>query len=1129
MHGMNGRERCHAPARMACVTLLSCALAACGGGGGSSVNFGSASAVAGSDTALTILTIAAGAGGWVRAATVGGAVVAEIGADAPETFVYSVDSAATLTAIPATGYRFAGWALSPQGLACAHETETNPCELPVGSVTTDAAVLATFEAVPSTLTVGAGANGSVRATVAGAGAAAIDADSSQSFAFSVEATATLTAVPAGGYEFAGWMLSPSWLTCKGREQHNPCALDAGSVIVSVTVSATFEAVPTMLTVAAEAGGSVQAEVTGAGAVTVASDVSHSLAFSVLSAATLTAVAADGYRFAGWTSPDGLACARETETKPCELPVGSVTADAMVSAAFEAVPSTLTVTAGAGGSVQAAVAGAGAVTIGADSSQSFAFSVEAAAMLTAAPADGYRFAGWTLPGGLKCASGTDFNICELPTGSVTSDTSVSVAFQLLGPPGSWRGPGSVSQDGATRAAAPYAPGAFERWEGTPCDGSKELACDLSSVMASRALSTALFRPFVVDGIKSLAFGLGYYGTAPDHFRVSFQSGPDAGFTPVLGLESLSSGPARLTVSAHLLPWGLGGYLTEACDAQDSCVEADGGRWILEQPDSVAAIGYFKAPNADVRDQFGHAVALSADGATLAVGAEYEASARSGVFAPDDNGYQAALDSDGATQSGAVYVYRLSGSEWSLEAFVKGPAFGASDRFGRSLALSADGATLAVGMRNNASSHTGVFAPDDNGYQAALASYGASHSGAAAVYRRSGSAWSIEVFVKAPKISFSNDFGEAIALSADGATLAVGAPLDSSSHTGALAPNDNGYQAALASEGALRSALRSGPYNAAAYASLHSGAAYVYHRSDIGRWGIAAFVKAPKTGRGDDFGATLALSGDGATLAVGAPREASASSGTFAPGDTGYQAALDSDDLPDSGAVTVYRRSGSAWSIEAFVKAPKAGFRNDFGEALALSPDGSILVVGAPGEGSAATGVFAPTDAGYQAALDSRGGGGGAYVYRRSDAAWSVEAFVKVPVAGAGGAFGADLALSDDGSTLVVGAPGESSAATGVFAPTDAGYQAALDSGGAFISGGVTVYRRSNSRWRPEAFVKAPNTGANDNFGGALALSDDGSTLAVGAPGEDGGALTRPVSGNFADVGNSTHTSGAVYLY
>ena len=1065
------------------------------------------------------LTVAAGTNGSV-VAELTGVAAATVNADASQGLAFSVLSAATLTATASAGYRFAGWT-SPDGPACAGGPAGNPCALAAGSATDDATVSAAFELVPSTLTVAAGTNGSVVAERTGVAAATVNADSSQGLAFSVLSAATLTATARAGYRFAGWT-SPDGPACAGGLAGNPCELAAGSVTADATVSAAFELVPSTLTVAAGAGGWVAAELTGVAAATVNADSSQGLAFSVLSAATLTATASAGWAFAGWTSPDGPACAGGPAGNPCALAAGSATADATVSAAFEAVPSTLTVAAGTNGSVVAERTGVAAATVNADSSQRLAFSVLSAATLTATASAGYRFAGWTSPDGPACAGGLAGNPCELAAGSVTADATVSATFELR-PPATWRGPGSVSvsSDGSTHTAAAYAPGAFENWDGAPCDGSTQTACGVSSVMASASLPAAVFRPFVVGGIKSLTFGLGYHyhGDAPHYFSVSLLDAPGAGLTPLPSLERLvpDSGPARLAVSVHLLPWGLGAYLTEACDASNSCATASGGQRTLKQADSVAAAGYFKAPNAGGNDNFGYILALSEDGSTLAVGAPREDSASTGTFAPGGTGYQAALGNGGARDSGAVTVYRRSVTDglWALEAFVKAPRADSGDNFGWALALSADGATLAVGAYREDSASTGTFAPSDVGYQTALDRDNAFRSGAVYVYRRSvtDSLWAIEAFIKAPRADGDDNFGAALALSDSGSALAVGAPFDDSASAGVFTPGGTGYQTALDSSRAS-----------------DSGAVTVYRRSGS-VWGIEAFVKAPRADAGDRFGDALALSDNGTTLAVGARYEDSASAGVFVPGGTGYQIALGNGGIPNSGAVSVYRHSGSAWSFEAFVKAPKANANDNFGWALALSADGATLAVSTRYEDSASAGVFVPGGPGYQAALENNIvlNSGAAYIYRHSDSEWTLEVFVKAPKAGSNDNFGWTLALSDDGATLAVGAPGEDSASAGVFAPGGTGYQTALDGSGSGNSGGVAVYRYSDSAWSIKVFVKAPKTGVGDQFGFSLSLSGDAATLAVGAYNEDGGSLPQPVGGESSDTRNAVANAGAAYLY
>jgi len=76
-----------------------------------------------------------------------------------------------------------------------------------------------------------------------------------------------------------------------------------------------------------------------------------------------------------------------------------------------------------------------------------------------------------------------------------------------------------------------------------------------------------------------------------------------------------------------------------------------------------------------------------------------------------------------------------------------------------------------------------------------------------------------------------------------------------------------------------------------------------------------------------------------------------------------------------------------------------------------------------------------------------------------------------------------------------------------------------------SGAIYVYTRSSGVWAQQAYVKALNTEASDEFGYVSALSGDGNTLTVGARREDGNAVG--IGGDQND--NSVTDSGAVYLY
>ena len=474
-----------------------------------------------------------------------------------------------------------------------------------------------------------------------------------------------------------------------------------------------------------------------------------------------------------------------------------------------------------------------------------------------------------------------------------------------------------------------------------------------------------------------------------------------------------------------------------------------------------LAYIKASNARMFTEFGASVAVSADGSTLAVGAILEASSATGI-----GGNQA---DNAAPFSGAVYVFTRSGATWSQQAYLKASNPAMEDAFGHSVALSADGSTLAVGAQGEDSAATGI-----NGDQTSNA---ASLSGAVYVFTRSGTTWSQQGYLKASNTDATDQFGLSVALSASGATLAVGAFKEDGAATGI-----DGNQVD-----------RSAP---------DAGAVYVFTRSGT-TWSQQAYVKASNTGVGDQFGLSVALSADGSTLAVGAPGESSAATGS-----NGDQTSNSAD---QAGAVYVFTRSDTTWSQQAYLKASNTDAADAFGFSVALSADGSTLAVGAYGEASEATGIDGTqtSNATEQA--------GAIYLFTRSDTTWSQEAYVKASNTGIHDRFGSSVALSTDGSILAVGAPGEASAATGI-----GGNQ--VDNSAGF-AGAVYVFTRSGTTWSQPTYVKASNTNLSDQFGACVALSADGSILAVGAPNEDSAATG--IDGDQAN--NAADFAGAMYLF
>jgi hypothetical protein len=456
---------------------------------------------------------------------------------------------------------------------------------------------------------------------------------------------------------------------------------------------------------------------------------------------------------------------------------------------------------------------------------------------------------------------------------------------------------------------------------------------------------------------------------------------------------------------------------------------------------------KAGNADAHDRYGWSVALSADGSTLAVGATDEDSTSRGVGGDGTN--------NDTWSAGAVYVYRRDATgTWAAEAYVKASNTRGNYVFGTAVSLSADGSVLVVGSYTESSSAVGIDGD--------ASSVGARESGAAYVFRRSSTGWQQEAYVKASNTNAGDGFGLAVTVSADGGTVAVGA---------------FGEDSAALGIGGMESSN----------AAVDSGAVYVFRRGAT-TWAQEAYVKSSRASR--SFGWDVDLSADGRVLAVGAREEFG------------------------GGAAYVFRREATGgWTQDAVVRAASVESGDEFGVAVALSTDGAVLAVGAYAEDSMATGV------GGDATNNAAGASGAAFVFRRSEGVWREEAYFKASNTGLADFFGHSIALSGDGSVLVVGAMREDSAATGINGNEW--------SEGADEAGAVYAFRLSSGGWRQEAYVKAFHASAMDQFGWSISLSADATTLAVGAIGDDSAG-----SGVGADATSAPATrfeSGAVLVY
>lgn len=422
----------------------------------------------------------------------------------------------------------------------------------------------------------------------------------------------------------------------------------------------------------------------------------------------------------------------------------------------------------------------------------------------------------------------------------------------------------------------------------------------------------------------------------------------------------------------------------------------GRWRQQ--------AYLKAANPGLADNFGYMVALSRDGDTLAVAAPYEAGAATGIDGdPHD---------DSIPQAGAVYMFTRSGGVWSQQAYIKasntgeagrGNELGDGDQFGFALALDAAGDTLAVGAIAEDSGAAGVGADQtDNSAMSAGAVY---------LYSRSGDAWSQQAYIKPSNAGTGDLFGYSVSLSADGNLLAASAYDEDGSRAGtnevqndevfgtgavyifsradgawsqraylkpsnserndsfgvavALSAAGDTLAAAALDEDGMTTGVDSTPV-ADMETDLSTGAVYLFGR-DGERWSEQAYIKASNTGPHDTFGARLALSRDGGTLAVAAQLEDSAGQGV--------NAVQNDDSAQEAGAVYVFARDGASWIQTEYIKGSNTEAFDEFGSAVALNDAGTRLAVGARGEDGGGAGPNAGQDD--DSALDS----GAVYVFDR----------------------------------------------------------------------------------------------------------------------------------------------------
>jgi hypothetical protein len=157
--------------------------------------------------------------------------------------------------------------------------------------------------------------------------------------------------------------------------------------------------------------------------------------------------------------------------------------------------------------------------------------------------------------------------------------------------------------------------------------------------------------------------------------------------------------------------------------------------------------------------------------------------------------------------------------------------------------------------------------------------------------------------------------------------------------------------------------------------NSGSAYIFTRSGSA-WTLQAKLTADDAAAGDNFGGSVAISGD--LVIIGAEQ-----------GDHG-------------GAAFIFNRSCSTWSQQAKLNADDPLIANDnFGVSVAIFGDSVVIGVDGDDDGGSSS--------------------GSAYIFTRTGSVWSQQAKLTADDATVDGSFGGSVAISSD--SVIIGAEGD----------------------------------------------------------------------------------------------------------
>jgi hypothetical protein len=392
-----------------------------------------------------------------------------------------------------------------------------------------------------------------------------------------------------------------------------------------------------------------------------------------------------------------------------------------------------------------------------------------------------------------------------------------------------------------------------------------------------------------------------------------------------------------------------------------------------------------------DHFGYSVSISGDFAIVGANQE-DHNATGGQFM--DN-------------AGAAYILRNISGTWTVVQKIVASDRAADDEFGTSVAISGDYAIVGAPRKSTTIGFT-VY----------------SNAGAAYIFQNTSGTWSQVNKVLASDREGSDEFGHSVAISGDYAI--VGAPYEDHSVTGtnyqsnkgsayiykkgatiwtdeqkivgtSASTNDNfGWSVGISGDYAIIGMPKDGLAGPSGTLT-EAGSAFIFSKNTSGNWTQMQKIIASDEGAGDEFGNSVAISGD--YVIVGAMLEDHNATGGA--------------NLNDAGSAYIFERNGGTWTQMDKIVASDREVDDKFGVSVSIS--GDYAIVGA-----------------YNEDHDQIGGNyiynsGSAYIFKNTSGNWAEANKIMSSDRAYGDLFGYSVAISGD--YAIAGAYLEDENATG----------------------------------------------------------------------------------------------------